>query len=109
MDITELKNYGFKEKVEYASQVEMLPDGRKVTTETPTGSQFVKNYEFENGWIKWKVVVENSETEGIWNVIASLYTRDGIDDYVFESPDNVDDLLVLLGEETKDCCQITEL
>lgn len=109
MELKELKNYGYQEKYEYDTQVETLEDGRRVTTETPINSYFMKIYNFENGWIKWKVCVENSETEGVWNVRLTLSTRDGYEDWEFESPNDVEGLLALLGEKTEQVSQITEL
>lgn len=69
----------------------------------------MKIYNFENGWIKWKVCVEDSEIEGLWNVRLTIRTIDGIDEEDFESPNNTDDLLVLLSEHTERCCQIKDL
>ncbi len=109
MELKELKKFGYKEKVVYDTKQETLPDGRRVTTETPTGSYFIKIYNFENGWIKWKVCVEDSEIEDLWNVRLTIQTIDGMDEEDFESPNNTDDLLVLLSEHTERCCQIKEL
>lgn len=47
--------------------------------------------------------------EGLWNVRLTIQTIDGMDDEDFESPNNTDDLLVLLSERTERCCQIKEL
>lgn len=109
MELKELKKFGYKEKVVYNTKQETLPDGRRVTTETPVDSYFIKIYNFENGWIKWKVCVEDSEIENLWNVRLTIQTIDGMDEEDFESPNNTDDLLVLLREHTERCCQIEEL
>lgn len=109
MELKELKKFGYKEKVVYDTKQETLPDGRRVTTETPVDSYFIKIYNFENGWIKWKVCVEDSEIENLWNVRLTIQTIDGMDEEDFESPNNTDDLLVLLSEHTERCCQIKEL
>lgn len=109
MELKELKKFGYKEKFIYNTKVETLEDGKRVTTETPTSSYFMKVYVFENGWIKWKVCVEDSEIEGLWNVRLTIQTIDGMDEEDFESPNNTDDLLVLLSEHTKRCCQIEAL
>lgn len=109
MELKELKKFGYKEKLIYDTKVEVLEDGRRVTTEIPISSCFMKVYDFENGWIEWKVCVENSEIEGLWNVRLTIRTIDGMDEENFESPNNTDDLLVLLSEHTERCCQIKEL
>lgn len=109
MELEELKKFGYEEKIVYDIAQEILPDGKRVTTETPISSYFMKIYEFENGWIKWKVCVENSEIEDLWNVMLTLQTIDGMDEEEFESPNNTDDLLVLLSEYTERCCQIKNL
>ena len=109
MELKELKKFGYKEKLIYDTKVEVLEGGRRVTTETPISSYFMKIYDFENGWIEWKVCVENSEIEDLWNVRLTIQTIDGMDEEDFESPNNTDDLLVLLSEHTERCCQIKEL
>lgn len=109
MKLKELKRFGYKEKIVYDTTQETLPDGRRVTTETPANSYFMKIYNFENGWIKWKVCVEDSEIEDLWNVRLTIQTIDGMDEENFESPNNTDDLLALLGEHTERCCQIKKL
>lgn len=109
MELKELKKFGYAEKIVYDTAQEVLEDGRRVTTETPVGSYFVKVYKFDNGWNKRKVYVENSEIEGVWNVRLTLENMDGYDEEEFESTDNFDDLLLLLGEHTEKCCQIKEL
>jgi len=109
MELKELKKFGYKEKVVYETTQEILTDGRRVTTETPIDSYFMKIYNFENGWIKWKVAVCNSEIEGLWDVRLTIDTLDSLDEEDFESPDNTDDLLVLLSEHTERCCQIKTL
>ncbi len=109
MELKELKKFGYKEKVVYETTQEILTDGRRVTTETPIDSYFMKIYNFENGWIKWKVAVCNSEIEGLWDVRLTIDTLDSLDEEDFESPDNTDDLLVLLSEHTEKCCQIKKL
>ena len=40
MELKELKKFGYKEKVVYDTAQEILPDGRRVTTETPIDSYF---------------------------------------------------------------------
>lgn len=109
MELKELKKFGYKEKFVYDTQVETRPDGKRVTTETPVGSFFVKVYKFDNGWNKRKVYVENSEIEGVWNVRLTLENMDGMHEEEFESPNDADDLLVLLSEHTEECCQIEVL
>lgn len=109
MELKELKKFGYEKRVVYNTAQETLPDGRRVTTETPVSSYFMKIYNFENGWIKWKVCVSNSVIDGIWDVRLTIQTIDGMDEEDFESPNNTDDLLVLLGEHTERCCQIKEL
>ena len=109
MDLAELKQYGYKEKIVYDTQTEILENGKRVTTETPVDSYYMKIYSMQNGWIKWKVCIENSDTPGIWNVRLTIQTIDGMDESEFESPDNTEDLLTLLEENTKSCCPITEL
>lgn len=109
MELKELKKFGYTEKIVYDTKQETLPDGRRVTTETPTDSYFMKIYSFENGWIRWKVCVGNTDVEGVWWVRLTLETRDGYDEEEFESTDNFDDLLLLLEEHTERCCQIKEL
>lgn len=109
MELKELKNYGYQEKYEYDTQVETRPDGKRVTTETPVGSYFVKTYKFDNGWNKRKVYVENSEIEGVWNVRLTLENIDGMDEEEFESPNDAEGLLALLEEKTEYVAHITEL
>ena len=109
MELKELKEFGYKEKIVYDTKQEVLEDGRKVTTETPIDSYFMKIYTFDNGWIKWKVCVGNSEVEGVWWVRLTLETLDGYDEEEFESPNDAEGLLALLSEHTERCDQIKEL
>lgn len=109
MELKELKKFGYAEKIVYNTAQETLPDGRRVTTETPVDFYLMKIYTFENGWIKWKVCVSNSVVDGIWDIRLTIQTIDGCDEEEFESPNNTDDLLILLGEHTERCCPIKEL
>lgn len=106
-NISELKQFGYKQRTVYKTTKQRNSDGSIITIDTPVGYTYHKTYEYDSGWCTRKVSVK--EVSGIWKVTYTFDCIDGPETFELESPPSVEDLQILLQDATSEHHTIKEL